>query len=439
MSRVLFFGDLAPTGFGTVTMDLGRRMIEAGEDVRFISLNQVNNLPEPFASRTLGVASLSTVLTDGKDFVAGLLRGGTPHRLLNEQPWGEWIPERAIILGDYQAARVFVGQHLDAFKQLLTYHYCPVEGVDLPPDWAEMWQTVHPVAMSEFGADEIEKIMGVRPPMIYHGVDAEVFHPVSSRAVRIAADDRPDVVLRSKDECKQLWMAYFGVSKFPKVWIGRTDRHMPRKRYNAFLRSLAPVLYRQHAAALIIHARTFDQGGYLCDTISKIPGLRKLPSESDLPETERPLLYGLFERDVPQIVITQAAGMGRDALVSLINAFDVYASNSAEGFGLTLAEAIACGVPAVGIGYSAVPEVIGPAGTVVENVYLLDNEYDHYWATPDEEDFGKAVEFLITHQSRREELGRKGPKHVAAHFDWDHKARQFAELLNASEPVEAVA
>ncbi len=34
MTRILFFGDLAATGFGTVTMDLGRALLDRGEDVR---------------------------------------------------------------------------------------------------------------------------------------------------------------------------------------------------------------------------------------------------------------------------------------------------------------------------------------------------------------------------------------------------------------------
>ena len=39
MSRILFFGDLAPTGFGTVTTDLGSALLALGEDVRFVSQN----------------------------------------------------------------------------------------------------------------------------------------------------------------------------------------------------------------------------------------------------------------------------------------------------------------------------------------------------------------------------------------------------------------
>ena len=53
MTRLLFAGDLAQTGFGTVTIDLGRALLGLGVDVRFLSLNETGVVPpEPFASRT---------------------------------------------------------------------------------------------------------------------------------------------------------------------------------------------------------------------------------------------------------------------------------------------------------------------------------------------------------------------------------------------------
>jgi hypothetical protein len=57
--KLLFFGDLAPTGFGSVTTDLGRKMLDLGVDVRFISQNDTGSmLPEPFRSRTVDLVSL---------------------------------------------------------------------------------------------------------------------------------------------------------------------------------------------------------------------------------------------------------------------------------------------------------------------------------------------------------------------------------------------
>ena len=97
------------------------------------------------------------------------------------------------------------------------------------------------------------------------------------------------------------------------------------------------------------HCATIDQGGDLSDEVSK---------------------YG---RLAAQLFSTgfhdQYGGLERRLLNALYNAADIYVSNSSEGFGLCIAEALACGVPAVGIDYSAVPEVIGPAGIKVPIVH----------------------------------------------------------------------
>src|SRR5687768_17130118 len=55
--RILWFGDLALTGFGTVTRDAGRALLDLGVDVRFISQNDLGpELPELFHSRSLALS-----------------------------------------------------------------------------------------------------------------------------------------------------------------------------------------------------------------------------------------------------------------------------------------------------------------------------------------------------------------------------------------------
>jgi glycosyltransferase involved in cell wall biosynthesis len=120
----------------------------------------------------------------------------------------------------------------------------------------------------------------------------------------------------------------------------------------------------------------------------------------------------------------------RDVLATLYNAADVYVSVSAEGFGLTIAEAIACGVPAVGLEYSAVPEVIGPAGAVVPIDTLTDNEYDHFWARVDEAKMAETVSWMLDHPSRARDLGAQGPRHVRSNFSWQQAAEGFARLVD---------
>lgn len=434
--RVLFAGDLGSTGFGTVTADLGRAMLDIGEDVRFVSINPPSAmLDDSLAPRVIDAATMMPTFDGNGQFqggemvsiIGGLIDGTTPHKLVNGEPWGGWTVEAMILLGDYRAVEMMVSREFAAFSTVPWYHYVPIEGEGLPPRWGELWRHGTPVAMSEFGADQIAKVTGTRPPVIYHGVDGEVFHPVSAkRPITLASDGRPDLILRNKDECKQVWAGWWAVP-VAKKWILRTDRHMPRKRYNSMLRALTPVLYRNPDTTMVIHCHAFDQGGDLDDAVSKIPGSRRLNQQT---QAHPQVGYGLFGRGHAQVLISNAT-LPREALVSLYNAADLYVSTSAEGFGLTIAEAIACGVPAVALDYSAVPEVVGPAGVCVPRAYLVENEYDHFWAAVDEDEFAKRVEFLITHQSRREDLGKKGPAHVAANFRWSEAAAKFRDLLHA--------
>ena len=422
VTRVLFFGDMAPSGFGTVTMDLGRAMLDIGLDVRFVSQNELSEVPEPFDTRTIDTQSLLTQATkigpggklepggvvDVAKFVPDVLLGkATDYYMASGHAWGDWRPDAALLLGDFVAARLFMRPYMDAFKQVPTFHYVPIEGVDLPPAWGALWRIARPVATSEFGADQIAKVMGYRPAVVYHGIDADAFRPASETAPIVMRDAKDEKLLHrisSKAKAK----AFFGQDP-RKRWVLRTDRHMPRKNYNALLRAMAPVLASRDDTVLVLHCQEWDQGGYLPDSISKLP------------------------KDVQdKILLTRLGAIPRDVLVVLYNAADVYASTSAEGFGLTIAEAIACGVPAVGLDYSSVPEVIGPAGMVVPINTLTDNEYDHFWARPDEEAFGKSVTWLLDHPHRAQSLGALGPRHVKDNFRWDKAAEGFAALMGAS-------
>lgn len=420
--RVLFLGDQAPTGFGTVTQDLGLAMIDLGVDVRFLSQNETpQDIPEPFRSRTYDVVTLPVAIdpvtgrggtTGPAEALRDVLEGTSPILLLSGESGLDWKADAAIVLGDVGAAQMFMEMFGPAFTEIPTYHYVPIEGVGLPPAWAELWQTMAPVAMSQFGADQIAKVLGIRPPVVYHGVDTDLFRPVS-KTRPLFLKDQKDGIMDSKDDCKRAWLEWFidhndlG-AKIPKNWLLRTDSHWPRKRYNSMIRALVPVLARNPSWAMVIHGNPRGPGGNLKTFLSKVP-----------PQVRS------------QFILTDVWGIPRDALVALYNAADLYVSTSAEGFGLTIAEAIACGIPAVGCDYSAVPEVIGPAGKVVKS-YLIDNEYESFWCAIDENEFARTVEYLMTHKTKREDLGRLGPPHIRSSFQWSTAARDFIDLIQSS-------
>lgn len=403
--RLLFVGDLAPTGFGTVTQDTGLELLDLGHDVRFLSQNELPELEEPFLSRTFVVNDKRDGWIDAAEFTQhGLVAG-----LIDGTFWADhWTPQAVLAIGDVYAMRSFAFSHEAdeaALRSIPSFHYVPVEGVDLPPAWRKLWTVMSPIAMTEFGADEVAKVTGTRPPVVYHGVDQTAFYPVTAeRPIRLG-----DAVLRTKEACRK----YFGIPENVQLVI-RTDANAWRKNYASWYRSLVPLLMERPNLWAVHHCRSADVGGDLRDLRSKY--------RPDI--AERIKSTGVHDR----------FGMGwdRKTLCAFYNAADVYASVSAEGFGLTLAEAIACGIPAVGIDYSAVPEVIGPAGMTVPVGGLIDNPYGHYWAMVDEAKFREAVAHLLDTPNERAVLGAKGPGHVARNFSWKHAAAQFAAIIEDS-------
>lgn len=403
----MFFGDLAQTGFGTVTQDLGRALLDIGHDVRFVSQNDLGDIPEPFASRTFAVNDPAYIDPDkahafGDNSLSLTTRGVAG--LLDGSLWSDtWVPEVAVLLGDYRAAELVVmadERTIAAFSSIPTFHYVPIEGVDLPPSWSALWKVVRPVAMSEFGADQIEYVTGTRPPMVYHGVDTDVFRPLTPKSMLRLGEKK----VRDKATAKR----FFGGNAKSR-WLFRADRLMPRKQYGSLLRALVPVLAERPDVFLVIHCRAIDQGG----------NLHALRSKYHPSIAARIILTGMAETYGP---------MPRELLVAMYNAADVYVSVSAEGFGLTVAEAMACGVPAVGMAYSAVPEVIGPGGLTAPVDHLIDNEYDHAWAVVNEQAFGAQVARLLDDEPLRAKLGAAAREHIRG-FSWAAAAQQFSALF----------
>lgn len=448
--RVQFFGDLAATGFGTVTMDLGRAMLDQGDDVRFVSLNETNaQLPEPFASRTFRVGEEDGWISTPTTEMEAALMQARIVGLFSGASWPDgWAPEAAIFLGDFEAVRQGVMPAAIEQARIPMFHYCPIEGIDLPPRWGEFWSRVVPVAMTEFGADQIERVTAKRPAVVYHGIDSEAFYPVSAlRPIVVPMKGKlgqPTLLrLTTKADCKR----FFGLDP-ERTMLLRTDRHMPRKRYPSLFRAIAPVLANHPDLDLVYHCRTSDQGGNLDDARSKYgPQV----GTHDVEDQTFPVFGGIAARMIPLRLADVYSGIDRRVMNILYNAADVYVSVSAEGFGLTIAEAMACGVPAVGLGYSSVPEVIGATvpdewaepfvagkgGLIVRPMGLVDNPYDHYWAGVDERAFGQAVAELVDRKKYRRELGFAATDHIRRSFTWQTAARQFSDVITERTAVAA--
>jgi glycosyltransferase involved in cell wall biosynthesis len=110
----------------------------------------------------------------------------------------------------------------------------------------------------------------------------------------------------------------------------------------------------------------------------------------------------------PRVVFT--GFLPNDELNALYCGADVFAFPSlAEGLGLPLVEAMACGVPVVASRASAVPEAVGDAGVLVD--------------ATDPDDFAAALAGVLRDPARRAELREKGLKRAAG-FTWERCAAE---------------
>ena len=430
--KLLLISDAAQTGFGRVGTELARRFDAAGVDLRWIAINwggragEVLRLLQTDAPTEQVTALLTEIDADPltpRKLPAGIAGDGMGQNLTAPAirgmiaPWPGWRPDCVLVVADPRAMLERAQSDDGAMTEIPTYNYVPIEGGGLPPFWRIIWERITPVAMSDFGRQQLETLLGRPVPMVPHGI-SEGFYPVST--------ERPGSwkgkPVHSKDQAKSL-LGFAG-----KTVLLRTDRLVVRKDYPALFRSLAPVLARHPEVVLVIHCAPIDEGGVLPELLSHVPGAF--------------IIDGRWSH--PQIRLTRGhdtfRGLSDDDLNVLYNAADIYVSPTmAEGFGLTLAEAAAVGCPVVTTDYAAGPEACGPGAVLVPARTHYTNIYAHEWALVDEDRFGDAVEHLIEHPARRRELGEAGRRYVTGRFTWDKAAAAFLELLGAREEEPAAA
>ncbi len=86
-----------------------------------------------------------------------------------------------------------------------------------------------------------------------------------------------------------------------------------------------------------------------------------------------------------------------------------------ETFGLTVAEAMACGLPVVVTDMGGMPEVLGDAGIVVK--------------AEDVENLKEALKDLILNPQKRKLLGGRGRKRAEELFDWKKIGQEYLEYI----------
>lgn len=393
MARILWLGDAGcHTGFGRVTHSIGDRLVEQyNHDVSVLAVNYRGDYFET-KMKLYRPNTISGEDTYGQTRFLELL--------------GKTEPDVVVILQDpYVIVKFLFENRYDPDRILLRYRplltYIPVDGYNQPPGWFTLLPKVSKaVAMSNFGA----KAIGI-DNMVHHGVDTDQFWPISDKH---PATTSTGIVCKSKADCKEA----FGYPR-DSFLVLRIDKNSGRKDFPATWKALVPVM-RKHKD-IIVH--------FHCESVNSAHGIN-MPAMFSRDEDTASRFY------LPDFH-NSFIGWPQQDLNILYNAADIFVSTSrGEGFGLTLAESLAAGVPVIAQNITAIPEVVGPGGVLIEPTgctVTVPSGQDLYLA--DTGKFTEAIEHLYLAGGVRRKLGEAGREHVVKSFSWDNAAARFNEYV----------
>ena len=223
------------------------------------------------------------------------------------------------------------------------------------------------VAPTNHSAKTVKETCGLNVKVIHHGVDTEIFNPYTISQYK------------AKKKLK------LPSNRLVILWVGRIS---PKKNLEMALKVLEKVIKERKDIVLIVKGRAIDQ--------SYMSKIRLLIKKLGI---ERYVLFDL--KWTPNMM-----------MMHYYRASDVYIHTSVtEAFGLTVAEAMACGTPVVAYRKSAVPEVVGDAGYLVDDV----------------EEFAEKILEILNEELRRY-IGLKAVKRVDEKFSLETTASKYFQL-----------
>jgi hypothetical protein len=128
--------------------------------------------------------------------------------------------------------------------------------------------------------------------------------------------------------------------------------------------------------------------------------------------------------------VVYAGFLPRNELPVLYNAFDIYCFPTLSGeetFGLTLLEAMACGVPAVIPDWGGMPGVMGDGGIAVEADTFSD-DIGSFAASVSPEALAEGIRQLVADEALRQALGQAARKQALT-FSWEASAQRILAIF----------
>jgi glycosyltransferase involved in cell wall biosynthesis len=382
MPKLLIIGDAGVhSGFGTVVHQIGERLVsQHGWDVHVIAANfrgdhvdtnlklYVANMLEKYDVHGLSryVELVGKIMPDAILFV------NDPSVVLNSLFRNNWDPDRILLNG---------AQLGDNLYKPAILAYMPIDGYASPRSWDMMVPRVTRIAMSHHGQTAMPEA-----PVVWHGVDTNVFMPRDKKESKKALGFDPD-----------------------KFLVLRVDKNFHRKDYPATWKALRPLLRRYPDIAVHFHCQPETPQGHNLYAV--------MFNDEDIRDrvTFSPMVDGWH-------------GWGLEQIALLYSAADLFVSTSqGEGFGLTILEAMAAGTPVVAGDHSAISEVVGGGGVLIPSAGRITNPMGQEQCLPDIPAFTSHIEHLYLTGGVRRKLGRAAVEQ-ASRFSWAVAAQKINDI-----------
>jgi glycosyltransferase involved in cell wall biosynthesis len=273
----------------------------------------------------------------------------------------------------------------EIFKLVRFVPWTPIDHSPVPRPVSDRLRSSWAVlAYSKFAMRELERV-GINPHYVPLAVDTKVFHPMPER----------------RNEMRARFGIPEGAFVVGMVAQNQSASFPTRKGFERIIPAVADLRQRGYKD-LILYIHTWpgvELGGV------PLAGVIQAFGAQDWVFMPRPDTFPM-------------GGLSRPRLAELYNAFDLYACPSmAEGFGLPLVEAAACGIPSIATNFSSMPELV-PSGWLIKPITRILTPLMSYQALASEDSIAELISFAYDHPA---ELAQESKKAVefAQEYDWD--------------------
>ena len=281
------------------------------------------------------------------------------------------------------------------------FAYTPIEGAPLNGQWVKAFQenpNWHIVTASNYGVAELARV-GVKSRMAYHGVS-------------------PDFYQYSKED-RDKWRKRLGWEN--KFVVMNVAQNVRRKQWPRLFEAIK-IAKRQHPN-IILYAHTVPFNNYWLEghNLAEIAENIGIWDEIFFPP-----------KHTKHNAATDLHGEEYPGLVDMYNLADCFVLPSqVEGFGLPLAEAMACGLPVATTNYAAQAEVVGDAGILIPVHDWEWNKSSARYANVSPKDIANAIHRFAS--SSYIEGWKKKSLERAKLFTWDAYKKELGDFFGNEE------